>query len=76
MSINEKMTALADAVRSKTGKEGALSLDGMIREIIEIQTGTAGRMFTARAAGQIPEVSKATGSSIFEINFTSNAKGV
>lgn len=33
MSVNEKMTALANAIRSKTGKTGKLSLDNMAQEI-------------------------------------------
>lgn len=33
MSVNAKMTAIADAIRSKTGKTAPLSLDGMAVEI-------------------------------------------
>ena len=33
MSVNVKMTAIADAIRSKTGKTAPLSLDGMAVEI-------------------------------------------
>ena len=33
MSVNSKMTALADTVRAKTGLTDALSIDDMIREI-------------------------------------------
>ena len=37
MSINEKMTAIADAIRSKTGKTGSLTLDSMVTEINGIE---------------------------------------
>ena len=37
MSVNEKMTAIADAIRAKTGKTGVLSLDDMVTEIVNIR---------------------------------------
>jgi hypothetical protein len=36
MSVNEKMTAIADAIREKTGGTEALSLDGMANGINEV----------------------------------------
>lgn len=36
MSVNEKMTAIADAIRGKTGKTGTLTLDQMSTEINSI----------------------------------------
>lgn len=39
MSVAEKMTAIADAIRNKTGKTDKLSLDEMATEINEISTG-------------------------------------
>ena len=39
MSFAEKMTAIADAIRGKTGKTDKLSLDEMATEINEISTG-------------------------------------
>lgn len=33
MGIRSKMTALADAIREKSGKTGTLTLDGMVKEI-------------------------------------------
>lgn len=33
MSVNEKMTAIADAIRGKTGKTGNLNLDAMATEV-------------------------------------------
>lgn len=42
MSVNEKMTAIANAIRGKTGGTSALTLDQMATEIAGIQTGTGG----------------------------------
>lgn len=39
-TVNEKMTAIADAIRSKTGKTGKLGLDAMATEIASIETGS------------------------------------
>lgn len=39
MSVQEKMTAIADAIRAKTGKSEALTLERMAAEIAGIQTG-------------------------------------
>ena len=39
MSVNEKMTAIADAIRGKTGKTDSLTLDQMATEIAGIETG-------------------------------------
>lgn len=39
MSVNSKMTALADAIRSKTGDTKKLSIDGMITSVNNIETG-------------------------------------
>lgn len=36
MSVNEKMTAIADAIRDKTGGTDALTLDGMAESIPEV----------------------------------------
>ena len=40
MSVNSKMTAIADAIRSKTGLTGTLTLDGMADAVNGISTGT------------------------------------
>lgn len=39
MSVKEKMTAIADAIREKTGGTEALTLDAMTAEIAGIETG-------------------------------------
>ncbi len=39
MSVNSKMTTLADAIRAKSGVEGKLSLDGMTQAVNSIETG-------------------------------------
>lgn len=39
MSVYEKMTAIADAIREKTGKQNVLTLDQMATEIARIETG-------------------------------------
>lgn len=38
MSVNEKMTAIADAIREKTGGTDALTLDGMAAAVPEVYT--------------------------------------
>ena len=42
MSVNEKMTAIADAIRGKTGKTDRLTLDQMAAEIAGITGGGGG----------------------------------
>lgn len=39
MSVNEKMTALADAIRSKTGETGKLSIDAMTTAVNNMEIG-------------------------------------
>lgn len=41
MSVNEKMTALADAIRAKTGGTTPLSIDQMTSEVSSLQVGAA-----------------------------------
>lgn len=45
MSVNSKMTAIADAIRAKTGKTAPLTLDQMVTEIEGITGGT--KLFAA-----------------------------
>ena len=40
MSVNEKMTAIADAIRSKTGGTAALTLDDMASDINALEVAT------------------------------------
>ena len=42
MALTDKLTAIADAIRAKTGKEDALTLDQMPTEIAGITTGGGG----------------------------------
>lgn len=46
MSVNEKMTAIADAIRGKTGGTEPLTLDEMAAAISSIETGGGGSMET------------------------------
>lgn len=39
MALTDKLTAIADAIRGKTGKADGLTLDQMPTEIANIQTG-------------------------------------
>lgn len=39
MSVNSKMTAIADAIRAKTGGTDALTLDGMAEAVAGIEAG-------------------------------------
>lgn len=45
MSVNEKMTAIANAIREKTGKSELITLDAMPGEIRGIETGGGGAGF-------------------------------
>ena len=48
MGIDEKMTAIADAIRSKTGGEDALTLDDMASGINDVyEAGLAPSIFAA-----------------------------
>ena len=42
MALTNKLSAIGDAIRSKTGKTGKLSLSQMPNEILSIQTGSGG----------------------------------
>ena len=71
MSLKEKMTAIADAIRAKTGKTGALTLDGMAREIAGITTG--GAWFASGASAALKETERGVGTAGLSIVFTSSA---
>ena len=43
MSVQEKMTAIANAIRAKTGKTETLTLEQMATEILAIESGGSGR---------------------------------
>ena len=42
MALTNKLTAIADAIRGKTGKTGELTLEQMATEIAGIETGGGG----------------------------------
>lgn len=42
MALTDKLTAVADAIRAKTGKTNAMTLDGMVTEIAGITGGSSG----------------------------------
>lgn len=52
MALTDKLTAIADAIRYKTGKTDSLTLDQMVEEIEGIETGGGG--------GDIPNGSRVT----------------
>lgn len=54
MSVNEKMTAIADAIRAKTGGTEALTLDGMAEAIASIEAG-GNNVMDAFLAGEMTE---------------------
>lgn len=56
MSVNEKMTAIADAIRAKTGGTSSLTLDGMADAIAGIQTG--GGIDTSDATATAEDMAK------------------
>lgn len=58
MSVNEKMTAIADAIRGKTGGTEPLTLDQMATEIAGIQVGGGGAALlyaTEFSVSEVPE---------------------
>jgi hypothetical protein len=61
MALTDKLTAIADAIRGKTGKTDALTLDQMATEIVGIQTGgniqagANGISFESNAVGALQE---------------------
>lgn len=56
MSVNAKMTAIADAIRAKTGGTSSLTLDGMANAIAGIQTG--GGIDTSDATATAEDMAK------------------
>lgn len=71
----ERLTAIADAIREKTGKTDSLTLQQMATEISGIQTGGGGSMFVSSAVGILPTVYKGTANSELTLNFESSAVG-
>ena len=62
MSVNSKMTAIADAIRGKTGGTNPLTLDQMATAIAEIQTGGGGdEMYIALSNDTLTDYSLPSG---------------
>lgn len=57
MALTDKLTAIADAIRGKTGKTDGMTLDQMATEISGISTGGGGGDIDALIDRSIPEVS-------------------
>jgi hypothetical protein len=53
MSVNSKMTAIANAVRAKTGKTGTLTLDQMAEEIAGLEVGSGSEETVEQATPSI-----------------------
>lgn len=57
MALTDKLKAIADAIRGKTGKTESMTLDEMPGEIAGIETGGGGEMFfTPYGVGYTPEM--------------------
>lgn len=74
MSLVDMLTAIADAIRGKTGKTEGMTLEQMAVEIEGIKTG-GNDMFTTSATGCIPVVPKGTAISTITLSFDSTAVG-
>lgn len=76
MALTEKLTAIADAIREKTGSTEEMTLTEMAEAVSGIQTGgSGGSMFASSAVGILPTVYKGTANSEFTLNFESGATG-
>lgn len=77
MALIDKLTAIADAIRAKTGTVEEMTLTEMAEAVAGIQTGGGGggSLFSSRASGTLPTVYKGTASSEFTLNFESSAVG-
>lgn len=68
MALTNKLTAIANAIRSKTGKSGKMTLEQMVTEINSISGGGLPSGFTAIAKGSHTISTAVTGSSTFTIS--------
>lgn len=48
MALTDKLTAIADAIRAKTGKSNTMTLDEMVTEISSISGGGSGEVDNKR----------------------------
>lgn len=74
MAITDKLTAIADAIRGKTGKTDALTLDQMATEIAGIQAGGGDELFVSYITGQMTEYSNSDITTLGEGAFACNNK--
>ena len=67
MALTDKLTAIANAIRGKTGKEDSLTLEQMVTEIEGIEAGGIPENARLYYVGYV--------NSEFTLNFTSSAVG-
>ena len=75
MALIEKLVAIADAIRAKTGGTEEMTLTEMAEAVAGISVGGGGSMFASSAVGILPTVYKGTANSEFSLNFESGAVG-
>ena len=79
MILIDRLTTIADSIRSKTGGTEKLTLDQIASEIIglsgSVGGNSGGSMFSTTAVGILPVVYKGTASSEFSLSFESSAVG-
>lgn len=67
MSVNSKMTAIADVIRSKTKKTGTLTLDQMATDIASIDTSKPEQIKTATPSLSQQTISPDSGKVLIEV---------
>lgn len=73
MSLKEKMTAIADAIRAKTGVTETLTLDDMAREIAGITVGATSAPMKSRVKGILPTVQRGSAAATLAVHMVSTA---
>lgn len=71
MALTDKLTAIADAIRGKTGKTDGLTLDAMPGEIAGIQTGGGGGSNVQVFTGEYTHVGSGAAGA-YQLRFTHN----
>lgn len=75
MALIEKLRAIGDAIRAKTGSTEEMTLAEMAEAVAGISVGGGGSLFSSRASGTLPTVYKGRANSEFTLNFESSAVG-